>query len=106
MMRGNHLGGRTDGTCIVLTRGRIREFSQRFSRDEGRTWSDPQPATGVSGSMPDILVLPSGRILMAVGNEGLERDRDVLERASRASFCTLFISDDHGRTWQRDIEMR
>lgn len=105
MMRGQHLRGRTDGTRIILLRGFIREFTQRFSPDGGNTWSEAQPAAGVRGSMPDILVLPSGRLLMAVGNEGLESDGDVLKREDRFSFCTLFVSDDHGRTWQRDLEL-
>lgn len=96
---------RTDGVRIVLLHGRIREFSQRFSQDGGRTWSKSQTATGVRGTMPDIVMLPSGRLLMTVGNEGLERDSHVLQQSDRASFCTLFVSDDHGRTWKRDLEL-
>ena len=55
--------------------------------------------------MPDILVLPSRRLLMAVGHEGLERGGEVLTRTDRFSFCTLFVSDEHGKTWQRDVEL-
>lgn len=103
--RGLHLRGRTDGTRIILLRGLIREFGQRFSQDGGKTWSDSRPAVGVRGSMPDILLLPSGRLLMAVGNEGLQRNRDVLKHTDRYSFCTLILSDDHGKTWRRDVEL-
>jgi hypothetical protein len=57
----------------------------------------------VQGKMPDLLVLPSRRILMAVGMEGLADGSDAWRTPDRSSFCTLFYSDDHGQTWTRDI---
>jgi len=100
MHRASRLSYRPAGTGIILLRGLIQEFEQRFSQDAGKTWSESQ-----RGCMPDILVLPSGRLLMAVGHEGLERGGEVLTRTDRFSFCTLLVSDDHGKTWQRDVEL-
>ena len=42
---------------------------------------------------------------MAVGAEGLSDGGEVFSRTERDSFVTLFISDDHGKTWQRDVEL-
>ena len=81
-----------------------RVFGTNFSRDGGKTWSEPRSAR-VQGKMPDLLVLPSGRILMVVGGEGLSDGSQLAKTPSRRSFCTLFISDDHGRTWKRDLAL-
>ncbi|MCH2116934.1 MAG: glycoside hydrolase [Pirellulales bacterium] len=55
--------------------------------------------------MPDLLVLPSGRILMVVGAEGLSDGSEIWRKTDRFSFCTLFYSDDHGQTWHRDLPL-
>lgn len=98
-----------DGTLFLIVRGAggppRRTFGTTFSMDGGKTWSPPRSAK-VQGKMPDLLVLPSGRILMAVGAEGLTDGSLVLTRKDRDSFCTLFISDDHGQTWKRDLELQ
>ncbi len=83
--------------------GPRRTFLTGSSSDGGRTWTKYRSA-GVQGKMPDLLVLPSGRILLAVGAEGLSDGSQIFTRNERRSFCTLFISDDHGETWKRDLE--
>ena len=82
--------------------GPRRTFVTGFSRDQGRTWTGPEQ-TSVQGKMPDFLVLPSGRILFAAGAEGLTDGAQVFTTPQRNSFCTLFLSDDHGGDWKRDI---
>lgn len=81
-----------------------RTFATNFSQDGGKTWG-PWHWTGVQGKMPDLLVLPSGRVLLAVGAEGLGDGSDALAQPDRKSFCTVFFSDDHGQTWTRDVPM-
>ncbi len=96
-----------DGTLFAILRqggelGPRRMFGTCFSHDGGRTWSQWR-LTDVRGKMPDLLVLPSGRILFAVGAEGLADGSEVFIKQERHSFCTLFISDDNGQTWKRDV---
>ena len=97
-----------DGTWFSIARGGgglpRRTFGTNFSRDGGLTWGAPRSAK-VQGKMPDLLVIPSGRILMTVGAEGLTDGSQILTTASRRSFCTLFVSDDHGRSWRRDTPL-
>lgn len=83
--------------------GIVRHFASNISRDGGKTWGDWH-WTGVQGKMPDLLVRPSGRILMSVGLEGLEDGIEVAMYPDRHSFATLFISIDHGQSWLRDVE--
>jgi len=78
-----------------------RTFGTTFSGDGGKTWEEWR-WTDVIGKMPDFPVLPSGRILMAVGGEGLSTVK-AHAVPDRLSFATLFYSDDHGRTWIRDL---
>jgi len=80
-----------------------RTFGTAWAPD-GRHWNN-WGWTDVRGKMPDLLLLPSGRLLMAVGAEGLSDGSEVFTRKGRDSFVTLFLSDDEGKTWQRDIEM-
>ncbi len=97
-----------DGAWFSIARGGgglpRRTFGTNFSRDGGETWDAPRSA-GVQGKMPDLLVLPSGRILMTVGAEGLTDGSQVLVIKARRSFCTLFISDDNGQTWRRELPL-
>ncbi len=103
-----NLAQAADSTLILLCRAAgeppRRMFGISFSRDGGTTWTAPRPA-GIQGKMPDLLVLPSGRILLAVGAEGIADGSQVMTERDRTSFCTLFISDDHGQTWKRDLQL-
>jgi len=96
-----------DGTLFALMRqdgelGLRRMFGTSFSHDGGKTWGAWRWAN-VQGKMPDLLVLPAGRILLAVGAEGLKDGALVMSTRDRSSFCTLFISDDNGESWKRDV---
>lgn len=97
-----------DGALFVIVRGAggppRRTFGTSFSRDGGKTWSSPRSAR-VQGKMPDLLVLPCGRILMVLGAEGLTDGSQIAAKRDRYSFCTLFVSDDHGQTWKRDLAL-
>lgn len=97
----------SDGSLFSIMRqdgelGLRRMFGTCFSSDGGKNWSAWR-WSGVQGKMPDALVLASGRILLAVGAEGLIDGGLVLTTKNRSSFCTLFFSDDQGQTWKRDI---
>ena len=96
-----------DGSLFSIMRqggelGPRRYFGTNFSHDGGKTWSKWR-WSGVQGKMPDFLVLPKGRILMAVGMEGLTDGSEAWQLPDRHSFATLFISDDNGRSWTRDL---
>jgi hypothetical protein len=96
-----------NGTLFSLMRqdgelGLRRMFGTSFSNDGGKSWS-PWRWSGVQGKMPDTLVLPSGRILLAVGAEGLVDGGLVMTTKNRNSFCTLFLSDNNGQSWKRDV---
>jgi len=96
-----------NGTFFSLMRqdgelGPRRMFGTSFSSDGGKSWSQWR-WSGVQGKMPDALVLPSGRILLAVGAEGLIDGGLVMTTKNRNSFCTLFLSDDNGQSWKRDV---
>ena len=96
-----------NGTLFSLMRqdgelGLRRMFGTSFSSDGGKSWSQWR-WSGVQGKMPDTLVLPSGRILLGVGAEGLVDGSLVMKTKNRNSFCTLFLSDDHGQSWKRDM---
>lgn len=98
-----------DGALFTIMRqngelGPRRVFGTTRSEDGGATWS-PWRLTGVRGKMPDLLLLPSGRILMTVGMEGVADGSDLFRKTDRRSFATLFYSDDHGRTWEKDIPL-
>lgn len=82
--------------------GPRRQFRQAFSTDHGRTWSSPQ-LIDLWGKMPDMLTLPDGRLLMAVGSVDCMDGALVFSGPPGSSYAQLFISHDHGRTWQRDV---
>lgn len=90
--------------AILLNKDRhpMRVFGTTRSED-GKTWNGEWQLTGVRGKMPDLLVLPSGRILFAVGAEGLTDGAQIFTTPNRRSFCNLFISDDNGLSWKRDV---
>ncbi len=82
--------------------GPRRQFRQTSSKDSGRSWETPG-LIEMWGKMPDMLVLPSGRILLAVGSLDCMDGNRVYEGPPNTSYSGLFFSDDHGRTWQRDV---
>ncbi len=99
-----------DGSLISILRqggglGPRRAMGTNRSTDRGQTW-DKWRWAGFKGKMPDLLVLPSGRALIAVGAEGLSDGSEIFRIKRRRSFCTVFVSDDHGRTWQRDVALQ
>ena len=97
-----------DGTLLAILRNNgtpdwpRRIFGMSRSSDGGRTWSEPL-STDVRGKMPDLVQLPSGRLLMGVGAEGLTDGIFIYRDEKRPSFCTLFTSDDGGEHWKPDV---
>jgi BNR repeat protein/pectate lyase-like protein len=84
-----------------------RQLWQSVSHDNGKTWSTPVLGVATNdkrdylhGKMPDLLTLPSGRLLLAVGSVDT---MDGGELRLGKSFSGLYISDDHGKTWRRDV---
>ena len=68
------------------------------SRDDGRTWSDPEPL--FQGRMhPHLLCLPDGDIVMTVT---LRQDVENGKLVSYRRGCEAVISHDHGLTWELD----
>ena len=67
-----------------------------FSRDGGRTWSDPEPldAEDVSGSPPHLFRHSSGAIILTYGR----RTEPFGQRA--------LISRDNGETWEDEYILR
>jgi len=99
-----------DGSLISILRqggalGPRRAMGTNRSTDRGKTW-DKWRWTGFKGKMPDVLVLPSGRALIAVGAEGLSDGSEIFRFKKRRSFCTIFVSDDGGGTWKRDVAVQ
>jgi hypothetical protein len=99
-----------DGSLFTVLRGGggppKRVFGSRRSTDGGKTWSEERLSLGVQGKMPDLMVLPSGRILLVAGAVGLQDGNEHKTQTDRFSFCSLFISDDHGITWKRDVDFQ
>ncbi len=100
---------RRDGTLLAVIRGMpgqepSRTFGMVRSADGGRSWSKPKPI-GIQGKMPDLWETPDGRLLMAVGCEGCAIGREIYRKRNRRTFNVLFISDDGGETWRRDLEL-
>ena len=87
-----------------------RVLWQSISHDHGHTWQAPvkTKARGhakdyIMGKMPDLLCLPCGRLLLAVGSVGISDGSLMWKGKPGASFAGLFVSDDHGKTWRQDV---
>jgi hypothetical protein len=100
------LGVAHNGDIVAMLRdadaGPRRLFRQTVSHDHGQTWEKPWE-TNLYGKMPDLLVLPSGRMLLAVGSVDCMDGGLVFSGPPHSSYAGLFLSDDHGRTWRRDV---
>jgi hypothetical protein len=86
---------RQDGGLIDDRAG----FYRSVSSDGGDTWS-PYEATNLSGSCPSLHFAPSGRLLLGYRVSVLY----PLERVARG--VAVSWSDDSGRTWHDQIELR
>jgi hypothetical protein len=99
-----------DGTLLGIIRGMPgvqpgRTFGMIRSGDGGETWTKARPTAGVQGKMPDLWETPEGRVLMVVGCEGNASGSEIYRKRDRRTFNALFVSDDAGETWRRDVEI-
>jgi hypothetical protein len=53
--------------------------------------------------MPDMLTLPSGRLLLMVGSLDCMDGSLMFTSPPATSFVGLLYSDDNGKTWNRDL---
>lgn len=81
-----------------------RTFGLTRSADGGKTWSEAKPIS-VQGKIPDLWEEPDCRLLLVVGAEGCAKGREIYYKRDRRSFNTLFVSEDRGETWRRDLEL-
>lgn len=99
------LGLAKNGDIVAVLRDResgpYRLFWQTVSHDNGRTWQKPWK-TNIIGKMPDMLTLPSGRLLMAVGSVDCFDGGDIWKGQPGSSYAALFYSDDNAATWNKD----
>ncbi len=102
-----------DGRILMFIRTRLGRQYRSYSKDQGDTWSPPEPSPLISPLAPaSIKRIPSTGDLLAVWNdhsavpeEWRARDAGPDERGGRRTPLTLAISRDEGRTWtnKRDL---
>lgn len=90
------------GVLRDVEKGPRRQFRQTVSRDKGITWDKPK-LIELWGKMPDMLTLPNGRLLLAVGSVDCMDGSLAFSGPPGLSYAGLFISDDDGGTWKRDV---
>lgn len=79
-----------DGSYVCIMRtGHTSPMVRSFSRDHGRTWTEPEPFTS-NGVLPQLLKLDNGALVLASGRPGLQ---------------IRFNIDCDGKTWTVPIEM-
>lgn len=105
------LGVSRSGTLIAILRCDTtrRVLWQSTSHDNGRSWTRPTRTKTradardyVHGKMPDVLCLPTGRILLAVGSLEVGDGSEIWQGEPGRSYCGLYVSDDDGKTWRPD----
>lgn len=100
------LGLAKNGDIIAILRDRLtgprRVFWQTISHDNGRSWQQPWK-TDLIGKMPDMLTLPCGRMLLAVGSLDCMDGSFAFTCQPGTSYAGLVYSDDNGKTWQKDL---
>jgi hypothetical protein len=100
------LGAAKNGDIVAIfrdvTHGPRRQFRQAISTDNGKTWPEPT-LIEMWGKMPDMLVLPSARMLLLVGSLDCMDGSDMFKGPPDSTYVGLFISDDNGKTWRRDV---
>ncbi len=82
-----------DGTLWMLGRTNYG-IGEAFSKDEGKTWTEMAPASGIKG--------PSGRFLFRRLNSGnilLIKNGYEIDQPSKRTHMTAFLSEDDGQTW-------
>lgn len=83
-----------DGTMAAAARSDSGgHIALLFSRDMGKSWSEPVQVTRDGEHPADIAVLGSGKLLLTYG------------RRIRPQGCGALISKDQGRTWNYDREI-
>ncbi|MBP1990663.1 sialidase family protein [Paenibacillus eucommiae] len=84
-----------DGTLFAAARNdqRYSYISTLFSKDNGRTWSEPVQITRDYEHPADVTVLQSGKLLLTFG------------RRVRPYGCGALLSEDGGQTWNRNEEV-
>lgn len=100
------LGLAKNGDIIAILRDRVtgprRLFWQTVSGDNGRSWQQPFK-TNIYGKMPDMLTLPTGRLLLIVGSLDCMDGSLAFTSPKGSSFVGLLYSDDNGKTWHKDV---
>ena len=85
-----------DGTLWMLIRTGNLKLMESFSRDQGRTWSDPVKTVNIAqiSARFGFAKLPNGHLVFIKNGT-----TPTVETASREKLCA-FVSDDEGLTWK------
>lgn len=100
-----HVEETRDGRVLMVMRNQLGSLFLSESKDEGATWSKPQP-TGLRTpeSCPELTRMPTGDLLMIWNNSPY--DPSFASHYGKRSPLTAAVSRDEGRSWlaPRDIE--
>lgn len=85
-----------DGTLWMLIRTGNLKLMESFSRDQGRTWSDPVKTVNIAqiSARFGFAKLPNGHLVFIKNGT-----TPTVETTSREKLCA-FVSDDEGLTWK------